>query len=482
MADISYMMEKYFPRNNKKSSISSIVEQYQMTKNDDGNSGNDNNDVNNKKILVASTDRADALLGFKPRVSLEDGIIRLLAWHYDRSYPFGDSNIGSSTQKGNVNNNGDDDPVTIIKEAGMESCSPFDKECLQGSTIFSCSSDCSHVNNCVPSKIYGGIAHVSSTITDSCVDVMYTVDLDESLVSIASSNQPNLFSSLRGEHCNIAFVNERSPLMLRLKYTNGIPSNLNIGDELVKGKGEPYLLKSGFWTLLPVSVPSPMSESEYHRMRLLIKLSPGYFFSANTKYALYCDSTVTFKNAPNLLQTMKTQPGNVGIAGTTLMMVGTTSKKRGEGDGYSSSSSLLQEKTYNSIKIALGDRMGIPSHHSVDTSWLAHALSSSDAHGLRCDIYGEMIKWEALDDTKSFDFILSLNDFWSTTMAMWNDSLNTWWRRHDIEGLDGGVESDEKLLNETNIKVNTGYWVAIPSVGKFEFVRLVPSSRVLINY
>mmetsp|Transcript_18808 Transcript_18808/g.23677 ORF Transcript_18808/g.23677 Transcript_18808/m.23677 type:complete len:174 (+) Transcript_18808:2-523(+) len=166
------------------------------------------------------------------------------------------------------------------------------------------------------------------------------------------------------------------------------------------------------------------------------------------------------------------------MAGTTFMMIGTTPLQR---DEHSSSlpSSCFQEKTYNSIKIALGERMGIPPYHLVDTSWLAHTLSSPDAHGLRCDIYRETITWDSPDDSKTFEFILSLNDYWSTTMAMWNDSLNAWWRHHGVDGLSSNTKSDEKTIDELNISVHTGYWMAVPSVGNFEFVRLIPSDIVI---
>jgi hypothetical protein len=36
-----------------------------------------------------SIQRSEQLLGYKPRVTLKEGIVQLLAWHYDRAYPYG---------------------------------------------------------------------------------------------------------------------------------------------------------------------------------------------------------------------------------------------------------------------------------------------------------------------------------------------------------------------------------------------------------
>ena len=487
IVDISQIMETYFPRNDEKAQSSNIIEQLKshdgdimniQTKNHHQQQYDDHHDA---KKIIASMDRAEALFGFKPRISLEEGIIRTLAWHYDRLYPFGDgrkrnSKIGISFDDKLIH---DDELIRPIKNAGIQSCSPFDQECLQGTHIFPCASDCSHVHNCVPS-IYDDIIYISRAVTESCEDVMYTVDLSKELSSIVSSSSQ---SSLSGENCNIAFVNENSLLMMRLKHMNGIASDKNVGDELAQESSDGflnsrYILKDNFWTILPISIP-PMDKSEFQRVRLLPKLSPGYFFSSNTRYALYCDSNIKFKNVSSLLHILKAQPGNAGIAGKTIMMIGT---KTQSGQTNSMSSSNIQEKAYSSIKMTLGKQTDIPHFFSVDTSWLIHTLSSSDAHSLRCDIFGEVEKWRAFDDMKSIDFILSLNNYWSLALALWNNVLNTWWKNQSEEMFSHDVEGAERLLNEKKIKVNSGYWLAVPYAEKYAFVRLLPSGIAGVEF
>ena len=291
-----------------------------------------------------------------------------------------------------------------------------------------------------------------------------------------------------GSFCNIAFVNERSPLMMRLKYAKAMRSDVNIGDELVwqiktaqsLGKAyidEDYLLKHGFWTLLPVSIPSFSNKNELHKLTILPKLSPGYFFSVNTKYALFAESDVMFRNPPSLLQVMKSQPASAGLAGDTIMMFGTKAHHQ-----RSSSTISLQERAYNSMRIALGERMGIPLSQYLDTSWMIHALSSSDAHMLRCDMYSEANKWGSSsknDLYNSIEFILSLNDFWSSMLVSWNDVMNDWWQRQREDAMSTNFVPKEGEDKNEAISMDLGQWLAIPSNGKFNFVRLVPSIYVL---
>ena len=414
------------------------------------------------KKAIASIDRARKLLGFQPRISLEDGIIKTLAWHYDRFYPFGD---------GRNNDMEEFEPHHVIQKSGMISCSPLDKECLNGFTIFPCSADCSHSQNCSPS-IYDDIILISRTITKSCSNVMYTVDLRKDLNAIPSASSNRDYSSMLGEHCNVAFVNENSSLMMRLKYENGLPQDKNIGEELIQRAEDndsmkQYLLKHGFWTLLPVSIPL-MQQHDFEQNMLLPKLSPGYFFSPYSKYALYCDANIGFKDVNYLFKIMESQPRSSGKAGDTIMIFGTKSQSLS-----STSYSSLQEKTYNSMKTIFGGNVGIPGGYTIDTSWLIHTIALPDAHNLRCDMIGEVFKWKASNDLTSIDFILSLNEFWSSILSRWNNVSDEWWYDFSAEGHN---TKDSKI----KISISTGKWIAIPipNANKFSFVRLLPSNAI----
>ena len=147
----------------------------------------------------------------------------------------------------------------------------------------------------------------------------------------------------------------------------------------------------------------------------------------------------------------------------------------------------LQERAYNSVRIALGPRMGIPPPLHLDTSWMVHALSSKDAHSLRCDMFREVKKWDSSDEFHSIDFILSLNDFWGSMLATWNKAMNTWWQKYNSDGSDHYVMISNKngIDNhggvDLEIDTNLGYWMSTPSNGRLNFVRLIPSDLALVQ-
>jgi nucleoside-diphosphate-sugar epimerase len=478
IANISQIMEDYFVGSN-------FFEQNNDNEYETAGSGG----VLFKKV-VASMDRAKTLFGYQPLTSLKEGITRTLAWHYDRLHPFGSGKLNILEQynhvdynNSNINTNNIDkedqgnNPIKAIQNAGMQSCSPLDKECLQGITIFPCSSDCCNDEKCIPS-IYDSIITVSREITKKCDDVMYTVDLSIELVSIPSSTTMNQHSHLTGRHCNIAFINENSGLMLRLKNLNSIPRATIVGDELVHQlsegfNGGRYLLNHGFWTILPISAPT-INDIELQKLKLLPKLSPRYFFSTKTSYALYCDSNVIFQNAPSLLHVLKSQPSAAGLAGDTIMMFGMKSR-RSNADYLNSA---VQTKAYNSIKMSFGSKLGITSDYFLDTSWTIHSLPSADARTLRCEIYGEMMRWNTIDDSDSTEFVLFLNHIWGSAISKWNNVLNKWWldkSKHVNEKFDFQESQSGTLFDPNQIRTNNGNWIAIPYAEQMSYVRLLPS-------
>jgi len=184
------------------------------------------------------------------------------------------------------------------------------------------------------------------------------------------------------------------------------------------------------------------------------------------------------------LHILQTQPNNKGIAATTTMMTGASSHAK---KYFHSISSSHQDKTYNAIRIALGERILYDTHY-IDTSWIVHSLSSTNAHSLRCDIFAEVIQWQVLDDSFATDFILSMNDFWSFTIKQWKNSRNLWWRLNDSYATqseespmkqkdENGVDTDA----DTDIDINVGRWMAIPSIEKNEFVRILPSTAAGVH-
>jgi hypothetical protein len=110
-----------------------------------------------------SIQRAEQLLGYKPRVTLKKGIVQLLAWHYDRAYPYG----GGQTLA--------HEKSDFIASKGIVSCLPNDKECLKAAPVFPCASECSHEAQCTQS-FYDEIMGWTQALTANCETVLYTLD------------------------------------------------------------------------------------------------------------------------------------------------------------------------------------------------------------------------------------------------------------------------------------------------------------------
>jgi Nucleoside-diphosphate-sugar epimerases len=396
--DIAFMFESFSPRRNKKHQMANILDSYQ------GNS-------KAYSTRIASTERASYLLGLEPQVTLSEGIKRTLAWHNDRSHPFQDP---------------EDDRG--IGDAGIQSCHPTDLECLNGLTVFPCASECARSNLCQHS-VFDNIIHVSRSITRSCKVVMYTIDLEKNANSITSSlatmsaSREQIVSSVSGSFCNIAFVAEGSDLMVELKQRVGISSEINVEDMLVdmiqQGREikESDMLRYGWWTILP------LSPTNIEFDRLLPKLSPGSFFSS--KYAIFINPNSSIKDTNHLMNQFHMKQGD-NQGSTTAMMLGIkNSQVKNRRPRHLSASLYIQEKMYNSIRIALQehlDRRG-----NIDSSWMVHSLESDGAKGLRCDIHGEVLNWNVTEVDESIDFILSLHDFWNSALARWKGQ-GRWWK------------------------------------------------------
>jgi nucleoside-diphosphate-sugar epimerase len=80
-------------------------------------------------ISFASIERAEAWLGFAPQVSLQQGLEKLLAWHYDRAFPYGGRTGGG---KRSILSSNRGASVSRIESQGIVGCSKADSECFRG--------------------------------------------------------------------------------------------------------------------------------------------------------------------------------------------------------------------------------------------------------------------------------------------------------------------------------------------------------------
>jgi nucleoside-diphosphate-sugar epimerase len=365
---------------------------------------------NSSLTSIADTGRSQRVLGFKARVPLQQGLEQVLAWHYDRAFPYGTLDEARQTAP--------------IAEKGMIRCNKYDTECLLGAPVFPCASECAHESQCITS-FYDDVLVYTRMLTEDCEAVMYTVAIEEDLDMIPSAKvqvSASSKSSVDGAQCNIAFVSEESPLFRRLL----------LSEETSSVDGNKPLLH-GHWVLVPVTISKHVSD-RLHILKLVPKLSPGLFFAGKTRRAIYCDPDVVFDNVPKLLEEFSVKIPPIGaVAGkaATAMLIG---KSRGFAVNGNSVRERVRNTAYRMIRIAAIDEMATGDAFSlrVDSSFMIHALASDDSRLFRCDIFGEIVQWDVSEDSQSIEFIVGLHDMWSRVLAKKRDA-QPWWTGGNVE-------------------------------------------------
>lgn len=386
-----------------------------------------------KTISFADTTRSKQVLGFQPQVTLEDGLKKLLSWHYDRTFPY----ATSGSNKG-----------TLANE-----CDIYDAECLKGTPIFPCASECANPSHCKPS-LFDDVIKLTRAITVKCSTVMYTVALEENVTQLSSihvrvSTQSVAYiEDAGGSHCNIAFVSEASPLYNR--------HDMIVADDISM---------HGFWSLVPVAI-TKYSMQKIQLLSLLPKLSPGRFFADTVEKAIYCDPDIIFDSLPRLIEESNMQPKHPDIQGATIILLG---RKQQDPSAYLSDldvttyktppNVLIQEMAYRMIRMAVIDAMtGDGFAQKIDAGFIVHTLrgpntdgsntniSYEDGRVFRCDVFGEVLQWQVDTDVAALEFILGLHDMWSRVMVK-KDGIEPWWIGEEAKTVDG-VEG-EKVGPET---------------------------------
>jgi UDP-glucuronate 4-epimerase len=373
-----------------------------------------------RRSRYANIERAQSLLGFTPRVDLETGLETLLAWHFERAFPYATSNhVPVRTQ-----------------------CSKYDADCLRGTPVFPCASECATADFCKES-LWDDVLTLTRAMTATCETqvALYTVALQPDV-----DHLPNAFVRLStqsiafvpGKHCNIAFVNVDSPL-----YTQ-------------YGKPDPVdgILKHGYWSLVPVAL-TQYSMSKIKLWSLLPKLSPGQFFGDNIQKAIYCDPDITFDSIPRLLEESNMQPAHPTVQGSTVLLIGkkevdviAQQQPQRPSRTPTPHPDLVQETAYRTIRMAVIEHMaGDGFAQKIDSSFMVHDLThnpddtnhdndNDDGRLFRCDVFGEVVQWGVDTDRAALEFILGLHDMWSRVMVR-KTGMEPWWIGEDVSTVPG---------------------------------------------
>lgn len=413
LQQIANMMQGYFPRQKKGPTAPDMP----------------NDEYSLPNVSFGSTKRAEKFLGYKPRVSLEDGLVKLLAWHYDRAFPYGGGSKRMSDEK-----------AKFIASNGIVNCLPKDRECLKATPVFPCASECSHEIQCIDS-FYDEIIGWTQAVTKDCEVVLYTVDLDNHLDSLPSAHlkvQSKSKSFVDG-NCNMAFVSTNSNLFQSTSPTSRMSTFFG-GSRTVRKHGE--------WILVPVNVPDSFHEDDDGAvLSLLPKLSPGLFFP-KARRAIYCDPNILLDSIPKLLQEASVQPYNEEVEGRTAMLIG-----KGNPVDYFSQEydfdnpqrqtlapieTVVQNAAYRMVRIAVSDMLFDNGFMELmDSRWMVHTLQSDDSRLFRCDVFGEVIQWEVDTDRSALEFVLGLHDMWSQVIARESDD-GAWWIGENVRTVPEG--------------------------------------------
>ena len=368
---------------------------------------------------VGSIQRARDVLGYIPRVSLDEGLRKVLAWHWDRAYPNGGDHADPTSHS--------------IVTQGMVACLPTDTECLHAAPVFPCASECSHVEQCTKSY-WDVVLGWTQALTHRCQNVLYTIDLSPTLEAIPSAHikvQPNSIPFVPDGTCNLAFVSTLSPLVHSLRGgTAGIGRMRTDRTEL---------LRTGSWILIPIeSGDDPFEEP---LVALLPKLSPGLFFSTQVQRAVYVDPDVLVDSLPKMLRQASMQPQHPTHPGATAMLIGKRSPAtRDLEDGFiphpqvlESTQSRIQKSAYRMIRIALSE---LGTSEVLDARWMVHRLNKDDARLFRCDAAGEVLQWNVQEDCTAWEFVLGLHDLWSRVVLSDDDA--PWWTEETAKTVPEG--------------------------------------------
>ena len=384
--------------------------------------------------VVAHMDRAKRILGWEPTVEFEEGILKTLGWHFDRLHPRG--------MPPRLHSNGGNDsshPWEKIVSAGRLACDRHDKECLRGTPVFPCASECAHISQCHLS-FWDDAAIMSSQLSSECTEVWYTVALNPDLnalpsvkIHVSAQSRSNLTT------CNFAFVSDTSPLLQRIKSKAG-------------GNGR---LEYDFWTLIPVTIDL-INDVPITTMVLLPKLSPSSFFSKSVEIAVYTDPHIIFDDLPSLLAEARMQPYNPEVPGATGMLVGlgTHSQRRSFNNVEIHQTDAYRMIHMKAMEYLSPDRDGF--ENKIDSSFLVHRVGEQDVRSFRCDVFGEVWSWKVNSDDDAISFISGLHDMWNQILVSQNNgqkgakNSEPWWHHDNVQTVSDALRQGRRRLEETN--------------------------------
>jgi nucleoside-diphosphate-sugar epimerase len=408
----------------------------------------------------SAVDLATRFLGWSPRTTVNEGLLRTMAWYLDQRSPFAQDSSSESLP-------GD----ALLERNFLSPCPVDDSLCHSGPTHHPCASECAHPGQCTPS-IFDSIIQVTHEVTEGCEIVLYTQLL------VAEATDFTLHTEYMDEGtpliCTVAFVAFESPIVqtvvrkvpeheqVRLGVVprpedNGAQEALH---SLKRVKLNGRLLYQGWILVWPDAVPDSLP----HSSRFLLKLSPGRMFAKSVKHAVFIEEgfgvspkhddikflveqlkrqalpgrTVKKKSPPKTKIRLPAEPPRRAVILMAELRQQESKRSRtveretlsirqasrfmrfetGEASLGRESSVLKAQREFYERMVSFVNRntMRSPTEpqytfamkHWARTRWVVHDLELEEGRQLRCEWYDEHLQWDGSTlDQLSFAYVMA---------------------------------------------------------------------------
>lgn len=415
---------------------------------------------------VANRDALKRLLGWVPRVSLKEGLVRTIAWHLDRIYPYGPPYRSYFNDTMPEIESGD----MVLKRHSLPTCASDDLVCHGGRPFLPCASECSSREHCIPTA-FDELVPMLQELTEECDVVLYTQNFGKDATDI--SLQSEFIEEGHPLVCNFAFINSDSELVetviekvpdselgkLGFELT---PEDANRPGGIKARKHDKLngrLLYRGWILIWTTDTPEDLATSE----KFLLKLSPGRLFHKDVKAAVFIDHefgvspraddilflvhemsrkpwssrVVKRKTRPKAKFMLPAEPQRRAVVlMSELKYQDSSEAERLSSDerittyeatrfmrysngeeplGKEAPAIKLQREFYDRLRTMINPDHargpGEPLHkfelsHWVRSRWVAHDMSHAESRQLRCEWYQEHVHWENDLDQLSFAYVM----------------------------------------------------------------------------
>ena len=412
---------------------------------------------------AAAQEKLQQALGWSQRIPVEDGLVRALAWHLHRLYPYGPplrSHDGPEIETGDM----------LLKRHSLPTVAPDEILAHAGRPFLPCASECSVRDQCVPT-VFDELLPMTQELTEECDIVLYTQDFDKDAEDLVL--QSEFLEDGDPLVCNFAFVASESKLVDTVidKVPNSELGKLgfqltkedaNRPGGIRKAKYEKLngrLLYRGWILIWTMDTPDELPVHE----KFFLKLSPGRLFHEDVKSAVFIDQgfgvspkaddikflvhemqrkpwssrIVKRKTRPKAKFLLPAEPQRRAvILMSELKFQDSSNAERLSPDekistyeatrfmryangeeplGKEPADIKLQREFYDRLRTSINPDVSRaevePLHkfglkHWARSRWVAHDLVQEESRQLRCEWYQEHVHWGTDLDPLSFAFVM----------------------------------------------------------------------------